>query len=562
MTNKAIAKPLKETAALLELTGGNPFRARAFAGAARTIERLETPVTDLIASGELTGIQGIGTGLASQIAEILDYGSFEVRDSLLGALPPGLLDVLAVKGLGAKKARALWQKLGVQSLDDLEAAARTGRIAELDGFGKKSQDSILENIALLRSFEGKRRYADAWLQAEALRTDLMGRDGIEDVWYTGELARGLNEVSVLSMIIVGDPSSGDLIEGLSLTETTNPEGTRWLGALDDGLAVDLLCPAAGLAGRKSLEETGPAEFVDALNKSTGGLPDADTEEGVFEKAGLPYLPAILRDLPSAATRLEELAALPLITDGDMKGVLHNHSTYSDGAHTLREMSEAVRERGYAYFGICDHSQSLKVAHGMDVKTLRRQKEEIDLLNREFATDGGSEFRVFFGVESDILADGSLDYTDDVLEEFDFLVASVHVGFNMSEAQATERVIKAVSHPATRILGHPTGRLILKRDGYPLDHEAVLQACAAYGVAIELNANPYRLDLDWTWVERARQLGVLVSINPDAHSIDQIDLMKWGVIPARKGGLSSKECLNALPLADFTKWIEAGRGSQN
>lgn len=562
MTNKAIAKPLKETAALIELTGGNPFRSRAFAGAARTIERLEQPVIDLIASGELTGIKGIGSGLASQIAEILDYGSFEVRDSLLGALPPGLLDVLAVKGLGAKKARALWQQLGVQSLDDLEAVARTGRIAELEGFAQKSQESILQNIALLRSFEGKRRYADAWLQAEVLRTALLNVAEIEEVWYTGELARGMNELSVLSMLVVGTPSSEALIDGVSLSEKTDSDGRRWSGSLEDGLSVDILCPHSGTSGRKMVEETGPAGFVEALRNRVGALPDADTEKEVFEKVGLPYIPAILRDLPTAADRLDELSALTLVSDSDLKGVLHNHSTYSDGAHTLREMSEAVRERGFSYFGICDHSQSLKIAHGMDVQTLLKQKEEIDLLNREFTSDGGSEFRVFFGVESDILTDGSLDYSDDVLNEFDFLVASVHVGFNMTEAQATDRVIKAISHPATRILGHPTGRLILKRDGYPLDHEAVLQACAAYGVAVELNASPYRLDLDWTWVERARQLGVLVSINPDAHSIDQLDVMKWGVVPARKGGLSANECLNALSLADFTTWIESGRGSRD
>jgi len=219
------------------------------------------------------------------------------------------------------------------------------------------------------------------------------------------------------------------------------------------------------------------------------------------------------------------------------------------------MSEAVRARGFGYFGICDHSQSLKVANGMSAETVARQQEEIRTLNEEFASDGGPAFRVFSGVESDILQDGSLDYPDDVLATFDMVVASVHVGFNMSEAEATDRIIKAVSHPATTILGHPTGRLILKRQGYPIDHDRVLKACAEYDVAVELNASPYRLDLDWRWIERARELGVLVSINPDAHSIEQIDVMKWGVVAARKGGLAPTDCLNAMDTEAFAAWLE-------
>jgi len=554
MTNKAIAKPLKETSALIELTGGNPFRSRAFASAARTIERLEEPVAELLARGELTGIKGIGKGLASQIEEILAYGSFEVRDDLLGALPPGLLDVLSVKGLGAKKVRALWQQLGVQSLDDLEAAARTGRIAELDGFGAKSQDSIIENVALLRSFEGRRRGADARLQAEHV-ADGLKTQGYGQVQIAGEVARGLNEVATISLVAVSADDMEPQVEGVPLTRSDRDSETLWSGAFADGLSLNILVCTEEQAGRALLEQTGPDGFVEGIAESIGHSAAA-TEKELFESAGLPWIAPELRDLPDAAHRLDTLAGWTLVTDADLKGVLHNHSTYSDGAHTLREMSEAVRERGYGYFGICDHSQSLKVANGMTADTVARQQEEIRALNAEFASDGGAPFRVFSGVESDILQDGSLDYPDDVLASFDFIVASVHVGFNMTEAEATDRIVKAVSHPSTSILGHPTGRLILKREGYPVNHEAILQACAEYNVAVELNANPYRLDLDWRWVERARELGVPVSINPDAHSIDQIDLMKWGVVAARKGGLTASECLNAMDAGSFAAWLAA------
>ena len=553
MTNKQIAKPLKETSALIELTGGNPFRSRAFASAARTIERLDEPVGDLLASGELTNIKGIGKGLASQIEEILAYGSFEVRDNLLGALPPGLLDVLSVKGLGAKKARVLWQQLSVQSLDDLEAAARTGRIAELDGFGERSQTSILENVALLRSFEGKRRLADAWLEASVIAARLI-EQGFDPVSLSGKLARGLNEVGTISLVAGNSAGQAPQLEGVSLQSTTPEQGTRFEGMLSDGLHVEIVVCDPARAGRTQLVTTGPESFLESLPSSLAEVSPASTEKEVFGGLDLPWIAPELRDLPNAAQRLDALSALELVTVADFKGCLHNHSTYSDGAHTLRQMSEAVRERGYAYFGICDHSQSLKVASGMSVETVARQQEEIRALNAEFAADGGPAFKVFSGVESDILQDGSLDYPDEVLETFDLIVASVHVGFNMSEAQATDRIIKAVSHPCTSILGHPTGRLILKREGYPLDHRAVLEACAEYNVAVELNANPYRLDLDWRWIELARELGVLVAINPDAHAIDQIDLTKWGVVAARKGGLTAEECLNAMDVNAFEAWL--------
>ncbi|MGA1494366.1 MAG: helix-hairpin-helix domain-containing protein [Rhodothermales bacterium] len=553
MTNKAIAKLLKETAALIELAGGNPFRSRAFASAARTIERLDEPVPALLARNELTAIKGIGKGLASQIEEILSYGSFEVRDDLLGALPPGVLDVLNVKGLGAKKVRVLWQQLGVQSLDDLEMAARTGRIATLDGFGAKSQASIISHVALLRSFEGRRRGADAFTEAHRM-VEALVKQGFDSVHVTGEVARGLNDVGTISLVAISQTRLVPELDDVPLTGSDTAAGTQWSGTYPDGLSVTILVCNAQHRGYAVFETTGPDAFVDSLKGRFKDLGATD-EKTLFEESSVPWIVPELRDLPDAADRLESLSAWPLVTNEHLKGVLHNHSTYSDGAHTLREMSEAVRARGFGYFGICDHSQSLKVANGMSAETVARQQEEIRTLNEEFASDGGPAFRVFSGVESDILQDGSLDYPDDVLATFDMVVASVHVGFNMSEAEATDRIIKAVSHPATTILGHPTGRLILKRQGYPIDHDRVLKACAEYDVAVELNASPYRLDLDWRWIERARELGVLVSINPDAHSIEQIDVMKWGVVAARKGGLAPTDCLNAMDTEAFAAWLE-------
>jgi len=569
MTNKVIARPLKETAELIELTGGNPFRARALANAARIVERLEVPVSELIASGEIANIKGIGSGLVSQIEEIIAYGSFELRDDILGGLPPGLLDVLSVKGLGAKKVRALWQKLGIQSLEDLEAAAQTGQIATLEGFAEKSQQTILENIAHLRSYEGKRRISDAWIDADQLQQLVTSHPAIESVSFGGDIARLMDVVDEIIVVVklkAGNTFSPTFIEevvsslqlpGVPQTES-RVDSIRVTSSFSDGMPYAIVFVSAERFGPVLTSEIGPASFVAQL-----GLVDAPaslrSEKEVFEWKKLPFIPPELRDLPQCIERAEALSELSLLEFSQLKGVLHNHSTYSDGAHSLTDMSLAVRKAGFGYFGICDHSQSLKIASGMSVATARKQKAEITRLNLGFEKEAtariAAPFKVFFGVESDILSDGSLDYEDEMLAEFDFIVASVHVKFNMSEAEATDRLIKAISNPYTTILGHPTGRLLLKREGYPIDHKAVLEACAHYGVAVELNANPYRLDLDWRWIETAISLGVLVSINPDAHSIDQLDLMKWGALVARKGGLTAPGCLNAMTLEQFEAFLQ-------
>ncbi|MDA1027564.1 MAG: helix-hairpin-helix domain-containing protein [Bacteroidetes bacterium] len=560
MTNKEIARPLKETAALIELTGGNPFRARALDNAARIIERLETAVPELISTGELANIKGIGAGLVAQIEEILAYGSFELRDDILGGLPPGLLDVLSVKGLGAKKARTLWQSLGIQSLDDLEAAALAGRIAELDGFAEKSQQTILENIGSIRSYQGKRRIADAWVDALRLKALLQAHPAVKQAIFAGEISRLMEVVETISIVVISDLGRAvDICQHLNLNFeiSSGPDKIRATASLSDGLLVEIIFVEEAKAGRVLFEAIGPKSFVDSFGLEDGA-PHFRSEAEIFNSKKVPYLAPELRDLPSAFDRAETLSKLSLLEYAELHGIIHNHSTYSDGAHSLREMSLAVRNGGFGYFGICDHSQSLKIASGMSIATVHKQKAEVGRLNTEFASDGGAPFRVFFGVESDILTDGRLDYPDDVLAAFDFIVASVHIGFKMSEKEATERIIKAISNPYTTVLGHPTGRLILKREGYPINHQAVLEACAYYGVAVELNANPYRLDLDWRWIETATALGVLVSINPDAHSVDQLDLMKWGALVARKGGLTASQCLNALTAPQFDAFLQAKR----
>ena len=567
MTNKAVGKFLNRTSKLIELTGGNVFRARAFARAARAIERLDTPVATLVASGEILTVDGIGKGLVEQLTELLERGTFQLAEELEAALPPGVPDLLLIPGLGTKKVRQLWQDLGITSLDELEQAAKDGRIATLPGFGTKVQTNLLSSVPRVRMYRAHKRYADGAADAHAFMTALAETPGVSQVAFTGALRRGMDILAEAELLI---SCTDEVWEELSTTATTDasvPDGPLpMLQLLRDGALPCRLYRSQDQTWGKDLAlSTGPALLVAALQQQqqrSGPMAPPNTpaayptEESYLGSLGFVTTPPELRDHPRALDHLQGSLPVPkLIERAHLRGTLHNHSTYSDGAHTLDEMAQEARALGYAYLGICDHSQSLTVAHGLRPDEVARQHEHIERLNDAFAQDGGTPFKIFRGIESDILIDGSLDYTDDILRTFDLVVASIHTGFNMTAAEATSRLIKAIAHPATTILGHPTGRLLLAREGYPIDHEAVLQACAAHGVAVELNANPYRLDIDWRWIHRAMELNVLVSINPDAHSKDQLSLDRFGVLAARKGGLSAEGCFNAMTLSQMQDYLD-------
>ncbi len=583
MTNKEIIRALRETADLIELTGGNRYRANAFSRAARSLRGLDDSVSDRLDDGTLTDVSGIGDGMADHIDDLVRTGSFELRDELQSAVPPGLLDVLRVKGLGTKRARTLWTELDVTSLDELEQAALADRITSLDGFGQKTQQKILENVRLLRRYDAQRRYADAYTDVRPLLDALQANRDLARADVAGSVRRRLETVERVDLLASGpaeavrsvlDEHLDDLTEAPSENAGEDAPGgpgrtSVFSGVLPSGLPVAVHCARAGAYGTVWWHLTGSEEHLAAVRAhaaSTGGegdadLPDLDApraeEAEIYRAAGLDPVPPELRE-GNGEVEAAANGALPSLLDVDhLQGSLHNHSTYSDGAHSLREMADAARSLGLSYFGICDHSQSLQVAGGMTPDEVKEQQAEIRALNEEFA-GLDRPFRIFSGIESDILKGGSLDYDDDVLDGFDFVVASVHTGFNMTEDEATERIVRAVEDPHTRILGHPTGRLLLVREGYPIDHERVIEACAAHDVAIELNANPYRLDLDWRWVHRAIDAGVLISINPDAHATGELEYVRWGVAVARKGWLTPKDCLNAKSLAEFTDWIETGR----
>ncbi len=559
MTNKQIARRLKHTADLIELTGGNAFRVRAYAGASRTVDRLDEAALQLVERDELTDVPGIGKGIAADIVALVRTGSFETFDRLTESLPPGLLDVLRVKGLGPKKARALWTGLGVTSLADLEEAAVTGQIVDLDGFGRKSQETILANVEQLKLYRARRRYYEALGTVAPLVRTLRATPGVERAEIAGELRRAFETVGEAELVVAGDEAAIRAV--LAEAAESDDDSEAFFSGVIDGLRLRIHHTAADDFAVAWWRHTGSAEHVRAFTDAYGE-PVGETETAIYERAGLALVPPELRE---GDGELEAAAgnALPdLVTVADLRGTIHNHSTYSDGAHTLRQMAEAARARGLEYFGLCDHSRSLVIANGLSVERLRAQAEEVRALNAEFAelapaeAGGGPPFRIFHGTECDILADGSLDYPDDVLAELDLVVASVHTGFNMTEAEATERIVRAVSNPHVHVLGHMTGRLLLAREGYPVDHLAVIEACAEHGVAIELNANPYRLDMDWRWIREATARGVLIASNPDAHATDGLDDVQWGVAAARKGWLTAEHCLTAKSADAFSDWLAA------
>lgn len=554
MTNKHLAKYLQKTADLIELTGGNPFRAKAFANGARILQRLPEQAAELLQQGTLGTVQGIGKGLVEDIRTLIETGVLKVQEELVASLPPGLPDVLQIKGLGVKKVRTLWQSLQITSLEALETAARSNALKNLEGFGAKTQASILEQIALIKQYQTQRRYETAWRMAEPVLKALESLPEVQRLSLCGEMRLKMPVVSQITLMLATE--TPDLVLAVLAKHATPEVGEAFFqGRFADGFPFIVYRSGLASFGTNLWWQTGPEAHTTSFVARYAAPRETSDEAAIYAAAGLAFVEPELR---VDGRELDEAAhdTLPnLITQKDLRGTLHNHSTWSDGAHALVDMAEEAYRLGYEYYGACDHSRSLVIANGMSIEKVMAQQAEIQQLNAFYAATE-RKFRIFSGVESDILADGALDYPDEVLASFDLVVASIHTGFNMTAEAATNRLIKAIEHPATTILGHPTARLLLVREGYPIEHERVIEACAQNQVALELNANPYRLDVDWTWIRYATARGVLISINPDAHSKADLQNDRWGIEVARKGGLTAAQCLNAMPLDVFATWLAA------
>jgi DNA polymerase (family 10) len=556
LSNRDIADILSETAKLMELHNANEFKLKSLQNAAFVISRLESPLLKVPAN-ELELIKGIGKSISQKIIQILETGTLEEHTTFIRDTPSGVVEMMRIKGVGPKKVSLLWKQLGVETPGELLYACNENRLVELKGFGAKTQDQIKKAIEYMISSRGYFHYATLEPVAQEIVASLEQSGLFSKVSLTGAIRRKCEILQEIEIIVAAADTqeAASKIPALevfsSFQATTSGASVRLTG--QEGLVVTVTPVSEADFFRELVMSTGNAGHIELLGKlepfSKLGSTAFDSEEKVYNFLGLPFIEPELREgLDETGLALNN--TLPqLVSFEDLRGSLHNHSTYSDGMHSLREMAVACKNLGYEYLGICDHSKSAFYANGLSEERIIQQHEEIDLLNKELAP-----FRIFKGIESDILHNGNLDYPDSVLEKFDFIVASIHSGLKMTEEKATARLLAAISNPHTTILGHPTGRLLLAREGYPINHKAVIDACAQHQVIIELNAHPYRLDLDWRWIRYALSKNVMISINPDAHHISGYHDMYFGTCVARKGYLTKNMTFNALAAADIERWF--------
>jgi DNA polymerase (family 10) len=560
LDNKQIIKVLKLSLQLMELHDENAFKIRGYQSAINSIEREGKPLEGLNLE-DLQKIPSVGKGIAEAILGIQESGSHDLLDRLLDKTPKGILEIVEIKGLGPKKIKTLWQELNITSTHELMEACQSGQVAKIKGFGEKTQESIIKALEYKASNQGKWLYADIENTAKELLAILTKSLSEDKVTMVGDFEMEAEVIECLTFLIASDQPGKAMAEigkiKALVQDTTVQSPYRWEGKLESPEIRVLITfvPKEEFIKQKLLKSSSkthllyPTENGKTLGENFyKGI--FETEEAAYKSLNLPFIPAPLREGTGELDWAKEHSFDELLTLEDLKGPLHNHSTYSDGKHTLREMSEFCKSEGFQYFGIADHSRSAFYANGLDEDRIHQQHSEIEEINLSLAP-----FRVFKGIESDILTDGSLDYSEDVLRTFDYVVASVHSGLSMDINKATARLIKAIENPFTTILGHPTGRLLLRREGYPIDHRAIIDACEVHDVVIEINANPWRLDLDWRWVRYAMDKGVLLSINPDAHEKAGVADMKFGVMAGRKGGLTKKMTLNSKSTEELSDYFE-------
>ncbi len=581
MDKNQIAQIFEEVAVLLALKeNSNSFEARAYENAARAVNALDGDIEQLAREGKLKGTPGLGSTTIKRIEELVNSGHLAFYEELRDTTPPVKLDMLRIQGVGPKKINAIYDQLHVTSLAELEQACRDDRVAHLPGFGKKTQDNILQGLAFLAQHADRFLYPVAEEEAERIRTALTTLPEIVRLQVAGSLRRRRETIGDIDMVVSVADDAGDKVGEVrrkimdfftkqpSVQAITGKGETKSSVVLSSGIAMDLRVVKDSQFPNTLHHFTGSKEHHIPLRRRAlsmnmtindyglfkGKEPDLEpvpckNEADIYAALGMAYIePELREDMGEIEAAVH--GTLPvLVQESDLRGVLHVHSTWSDGHFTIREMAEACIARGFTYLGITDHSKAAAYASGLTEDSLRRQREEIDRLNEEYA----GRLRILKGTECDILKDGTLDYADDVLANLEFVVASIHSNFNLSPEEQTQRMLRAISNPYVSIIGHPTGRILLGRAGYTLDMEAVIEAAITHGVCIEINAHPSRLDLDWRLVRRARDKGMKIPINPDAHALVGLDDMRYGIGIARKGWLSAADVLNTMEtqkLLDF------------
>lgn len=551
MTNKEIARKFKLLGQLMELHGENSFKVKATDSAARRISKLPFSIAGKPIA-ELATIPGIGKSTATKIDELVETKALKELENLLAITPSGVLSIMNVKGIGAKKAATFWKDLEIDNLGALWYACKDDKVSKLKGFGQKTQQEIQNLVEFTIANEGKFRFADALPVAKEISKKLKELAPTH-LSLTGPFRRKLEVLNSIDFII--SKSKKELTQFLySNDEFTDIKETENIieGLYKSQYLVKLYSSDEASFYSRLVETTGSDEHIKQLKELLKTeIPSLNSEEAIYEKAGLAFIPAVRREGLGEIEQAKHGKTPKLIEVTDLKGSLHNHSTWSDGAYSIEEMALYCRdELKLEYFGISDHSKVAVYADGLKIEEVYQQWAEIDQLNEKLAP-----FHIFKGIESDILSDGSLDYPDEVLAGFDFVVSSIHSQLSMDKKKVTARLVKAIENPYTTILGHPTARQLLIRSGYEIDHKKVIDACAANGVVIEINSNPLRLDIDWRWIPYCLEKGVMLSINPDAHALSELHYADFGIIMGQKGGLTAENCLNCLPLDQIKDWFD-------
>ena len=563
MSNSDIVETIELTAKLLELHNEDELRIKTFTNAAYNLDKYIGELSQLDFS-QLTQIQGVGKMMAGKILEMVSTNQLRDLQDLLAKTPEGVLEMFKIKGLGAKKIKVLWNELGIDNLNELQIACENGSISKVKGFGGKTQESILESLKFFQSQAGKLRMDKAAILAEIILEEL--KKSFVEVEISGQIRRKSETVDILSFLAAYTDSLPDFkAEGFIKDEKTSSPFV-WRGKfLENKITIEIryvfdnellnkqFVYTANENHLKYRNESGVSLLTVGLSTSLGEVQTQEEAEVViYEKFGVPYIIPEMREGVNEFEWMKKNKNEDLVTWESLKGILHNHSTYSDGKHSLEQMATYCKELGFEYLGIADHSQSATYASGLLITKVQQQHAEIEQLNKKLSID--RQFKILKGIESDILGDGSLDYPDEILASFDYIVASVHSNLTMNQARATERLVRAIENPYTTILGHPTGRLLLSRQGYPIDYKEVIDCCAANRVVIEINASPYRLDLDWRLIEYALDRNVMLSINPDAHEMLGYHDMHYGVAAARKGGLTKNMTFNAFDLVEMEAYL--------
>lgn len=558
MDNSTISENFSLLSKLMDIHGENSFKTRTYSIAAYNIDRLPVQLKDTPRE-ELFSLKGIGESIGKKVIELLDKGSMDILTDYLARTPVGVVEMLKIKGLGPKKINIIWKEIGIESIGELLYACNENRLSLIKGFGAKTQANIIEAIEFHNQQLGRFLYAEIDELFPQVRPYIQSLFHPRSVTPTGAYRRQLLTIDELEFIIEAtNEEIKPKFETAFPPELLEEKPDTLVYKLKNGLRLRLYTGTSDLA-RKHFLLSGSREFTDAfIIQAPANVFDSkvqDDDSAIFTKAKLPFIPPALRESASVIEKAKSGALPDLIQLNDVKGLIHSHSNWSDGANTIEEMANELIKRGFEYLVISDHSKAAFYANGLSEERIVEQHRYVDELNMKFAK---KNFRIFKSIECDILSDGTMDYSDEILSSFDLVIASIHSNLKMTEEKATSRILKAIANPHVRILGHMTGRLLLSRNGYPVDHKKIIDSCAQSNVVIELNAHPRRLDIDWTWIPYALEKGVIISINPDAHSLEGFDDIKYGVLAAQKGGVSRNQNLSSYSLREFEKFISAGR----